>query len=143
MNTEETALLHRTYSIYQGTQDTPRRQMIYRRNHEQKRDSITIRQCTVRSVETKHIILNDGRTLAYTDCGDPEGIPVFHAHGGPGSRLEGHIFDATAKERGYRIITIDRPGMGESTYLEGRCLLIGHRLSPPFTSEPLPIDVRI
>lgn len=88
----------------------------------QKRDTITIRQDTVRSVETYHYTLDDGRTLAYTDCGDPEGIPVFHAHGGPGSRLEGQIFDATAKKRGYRIITTDRPGMGESTYLEGRRL---------------------
>lgn len=88
-----------------------------------KRDIITIRQDTVRSVETYHYTRNDGRTLAYTDGGDPEGIPVFHAHGGPGSRFEGHIFDATAKKRGYRIITTDRPGMGESTYLEGRRLL--------------------
>ena len=73
-------------------------------------------------VETDHCTLNDGRTLAYTDCGDPEGIPIIHAHGGPGSRLEGQIFDATAQKRGYRIITTDRPGMGESTYLEGRKL---------------------
>lgn len=74
-------------------------------------------------METYYDTLKDGRTLAYTDCGDSEGIPIFHAHGGPGSRLEGKIFDTIARKRGYRIITTDRPGMGESTYHEGRQLL--------------------
>jgi hypothetical protein len=36
----------------------------------------------------KTIQLSDGRTLAYLETGDPEGRPVFHFHGGPGSRLE-------------------------------------------------------
>ena len=74
-------------------------------------------------MKTKHLTLKDGRTLAYCEYGDPDGTPIFHAHGGPGSRFEGRIFDAAAKERGYRIIATDRPGMGESTYLEGRKLL--------------------
>jgi len=74
-------------------------------------------------METKHYTLKDGRTLAYCEFGDPKGIPVFHAHGGPGSRIEGTIFDEAAKSRGYRIIATDRPGMGESTYLKGRRLL--------------------
>lgn len=74
-------------------------------------------------MNTEHHRLNDGRTLAYNQFGDPEGIPVFHAHGGPGSRLEGQIFHEEAKRRGYRIIATDRPGMGESTYLKGRKLL--------------------
>ncbi|MBE9534002.1 MAG: hypothetical protein IMF03_03310, partial [Proteobacteria bacterium] len=37
----------------------------------------------------KTIQLSDGRTLAYSDSGDPEGRPVFYFHGGPGSRLDG------------------------------------------------------
>ena len=74
-------------------------------------------------METKYYTLKDGRTLAYCEFGDPKGIPVFHAHGGPGSRIEGTIFDEAAKSRGYRIIATDRPGMGESTYLKGRRLL--------------------
>lgn len=74
-------------------------------------------------MKTEHHTLADGRTLAYSEFGDPKGIPVFHAHGGPGSRIEGRIFDRAAHARGYRIIVTDRPGMGESTYLEGRRLL--------------------
>ena len=71
----------------------------------------------------EHFILKDGRTLAYDEYGDPDGVPVFHAHGDPGSRVEGQTFHEIAKTRGYRIIATDRPGMGESTYLEGRHLL--------------------
>lgn len=48
---------------------------------------------------------------------------ILHANGGPGSRLEGKIFDMAAKRRGYRIIVVDRPGMGESTYLKNRRIL--------------------
>ena len=74
-------------------------------------------------MNAEHFILQDGRTLAYNEYGDPNGIPIFHAHGGPGSRLEGQTFHEIAQERHYRIISTDRPGMGESTYLEGRRLL--------------------
>ena len=74
-------------------------------------------------MNAEHFILQDGRTLAYNEYGDPDGIPVFHAHGGPGSRLEGQTFHEIAQERGYRVIATDRPGMGESTYLKDRRLL--------------------
>jgi len=74
-------------------------------------------------MDAEYITLNDGRTLAYNEFGDPRGVPIFHAHGGPGSRLEGLIFHETAKKRGYRFVVADRPGMGMSTYLEGRRLL--------------------
>ncbi len=52
--------------------------------------------------------------MAYTEYGDHDGIPVFHAHGGPGSRLEGGWFHEIAKDMGVRIITTDRPGFGRS-----------------------------
>jgi len=71
----------------------------------------------------EHFILQDSQTLAYNEYGDPDGIPIFHTHGGPGSRVEGQTFHEIAQERGYRIISTDRPGMGESTYLKGRRLL--------------------
>lgn len=74
-------------------------------------------------METQHHTLKNGRTLAYAEFGKPEGIPVFYAHGGPGSRIEGAFFHQKALERGYRLIAADRPGMGESTYLENRKLL--------------------
>jgi len=74
-------------------------------------------------METKHHVLKDGRTLAYMEFGYPAGRPVFYAHGGPGSRLEGRLFHEEALRRKYRVIATDRPGMGESTYLLNRKLL--------------------
>lgn len=67
--------------------------------------------------------LADGRQLAFTDCGDPEGDPVFFAHGMPGSRLEGYFFDALARAHRFRIITVDRPGIGRSEFQTARTLL--------------------
>jgi pimeloyl-ACP methyl ester carboxylesterase len=74
-------------------------------------------------METKHYSLRDGRTLSYIEFGDPTGHPIFYAHGGPGSRLEGKLFHEEALCRNYRFIATDRPGMGESTYLPNRKLL--------------------
>ena len=68
----------------------------------------------------KTIQLSDGRTLAYLDSGDPEGRPVFYFHGGPGSRLEGLLFDDLNKQIGIRMIAIDRPGYGLSDFQKDR-----------------------
>ena len=58
---------------------------------------------------TKYHTLKDGRILAYKEYGQAGGHPVFYAHGGPGSRLEGAIFDEKAAEYGFRLIATDRP----------------------------------
>ncbi|MBV7334576.1 alpha/beta hydrolase [Chloroflexi bacterium TSY] len=71
----------------------------------------------------KTITLRDGRTLAYVECGDAKGAPVFHFHGHPGSRLESLIADKAARSAGVRLIGIDRPGMGFSDFKVGRRLL--------------------
>ncbi len=71
----------------------------------------------------KTIELPDGRTLAYLDIGDPEGRPVFYFHGGPGSRLEGLIFDELNQQFGIRMIALDRPGYGLSDFQEDRTYL--------------------
>ena len=42
-------------------------------------------------METKIQKLKDGRYLAYAEYGDVKGIPVFYAHGGPGSHIEGQV----------------------------------------------------
>lgn len=75
------------------------------------------------NVETKSQILSDGRKLAYCIYGDPQGVPVFYAHGGPGSRIEAAIFHDTARKFGFRLISTDRPGMGQSTFKKNRRLL--------------------
>lgn len=58
-----------------------------------------------------------GHQLAVAEAGDPNGFPVFYAHGNPGSRLELALLDQDARHSGYRLISFDRPGIGRSPYL--------------------------
>ena len=53
--------------------------------------------------QTLLYLTKDGRTLAYSEYGDPIGHPVFYAHGGPGSRIEGQMYDKKAAEYGFRL----------------------------------------
>jgi pimeloyl-ACP methyl ester carboxylesterase len=66
------------------------------------------------------ITLRDGRALAYAEYGDAKGTPAFYFHGTPGSRLEGEHLHAAAVVGRVRIIGVDRPGFGGSTFLAGR-----------------------
>jgi len=63
--------------------------------------------------------MSDGRRLAYTEWGLPDGKPVLYFHGRPGSRLWCPDEEATAAA-GVRLIMPDRPGIGRSDPLEGR-----------------------
>jgi pimeloyl-ACP methyl ester carboxylesterase len=60
-----------------------------------------------------------GRKISWMECGDPEGFPVFFAHGCPGSRLESMFLDPAAQKYGFRIIAFDRPGFGRSDFVDG------------------------
>jgi pimeloyl-ACP methyl ester carboxylesterase len=60
------------------------------------------------------------RTLAYLETGDDGGPLVIHNHGGPSSRLEALLFDASAKVHGLRLVCVDRPGIGGSDRQPGR-----------------------
>jgi pimeloyl-ACP methyl ester carboxylesterase len=60
------------------------------------------------------IRLSDGRRLAYAEWGDPEGIPIVHQHGMPGSRLDHEADLEFYRSLGVRVITPDRPGYGLS-----------------------------
>ena len=64
--------------------------------------------------------LHDGRTLAYTEIGAPNGPAVFYFHGAPGSRLELVALDEAFVAAGVRAVTPDRPGYGGSSPLPGR-----------------------
>jgi pimeloyl-ACP methyl ester carboxylesterase len=66
------------------------------------------------------IDLADGRTIGFTDYGDPADVPVFHCHGAPGSRRQPHSQAQIARDNGYRVIGVDRPGYGLSSPLIGR-----------------------
>jgi pimeloyl-ACP methyl ester carboxylesterase len=66
------------------------------------------------------IMANDGRELAYVEVGDPDGPLVMHNHGGPSSRLEAHLFAASASKNRLRFVCVDRPGMGQSSAQRAR-----------------------
>jgi pimeloyl-ACP methyl ester carboxylesterase len=60
--------------------------------------------------------LKDNRTLGYATAGDPDGVPLFLCHGLHSSRLEVKIFHEEMKRKGIHAISIDRAGMGLSTF---------------------------
>jgi pimeloyl-ACP methyl ester carboxylesterase len=66
----------------------------------------------------RHVKLADGSEAGYAEAGDPDGYPVLHLHGTPGSRLEVCIPAArqAAEDLGIRLIGLDRPGIGLSTF---------------------------
>ncbi len=67
--------------------------------------------------------LPDGRSLGYTEFGDPGGFPVLNCHGGLTSRLDIAGCGPAARASGVRVISPDRPGVGISDRLPGRSLL--------------------
>jgi pimeloyl-ACP methyl ester carboxylesterase len=67
----------------------------------------------------QRMILEDGRTLGFAEYGDPNGQPVLEFHGWPGSRMEAWNYHEAGKKIGARVIGIDRPGFGISTYKKG------------------------
>jgi pimeloyl-ACP methyl ester carboxylesterase len=66
------------------------------------------------------ITMRDGRALAYAECGDTAGSPVFYFHGFPGSRLEASLASSAAVDSRVRLIAADRPGYGRSDFKPGR-----------------------
>src|SRR5437879_6121564 len=69
------------------------------------------------------IRLADGRAIGYAEFGNPEGQALFYFHGDPGSGLEARFLAQAAEVAGVRLLGMDRPGMGLSTYQPGRQLL--------------------
>jgi pimeloyl-ACP methyl ester carboxylesterase len=57
-----------------------------------------------------------GRRLAYSEFGSSSGTPVLYFHDNGSSRLEAGFFDRAARQHGFRLIAVDRPGIGESDY---------------------------
>lgn len=60
--------------------------------------------------------LPGGEQLAYDEFGAADGFPLFYFHDGGSSRLEGAFFHRSARQLGYRLIAVDRPGIGCSDY---------------------------
>jgi len=73
-------------------------------------------------VEDACIQLNDGRTLSYCTYGPEDGFPLVLHHTIEGSRKQVPIQLQMLFEYGIRIIIADRPGYGQSTYVNSRTL---------------------
>jgi pimeloyl-ACP methyl ester carboxylesterase len=57
----------------------------------------------------------DGATVAFTEVGAPDGVPIVYCHGAPGSRLDVAWLDDTFAGIGVRVVAVDRPGIGGSS----------------------------
>ena len=71
-------------------------------------------------VQERTMQLPDGRTLAWTESGDPEGRPILRVPGTPGSRWTVRADQTPWLDRSLRVITTERPGFGASSRLPGR-----------------------
>jgi pimeloyl-ACP methyl ester carboxylesterase len=65
----------------------------------------------------KTILYKNGQTLSYTDYGSPIGRPILIQHGMIASIADQHLF-ARLIDNGARLISIARPGYGESSPYE-------------------------
>ena len=61
--------------------------------------------------------------VAVAEFGDPDGEPTFFFHGWPSSRTQARLAHVAAQNAGIRLISPDRPGIGQSTFQSGRRLL--------------------
>lgn len=68
-------------------------------------------------------VLRDGRQLGFGEYGDPNGQPIFFFHGLAGSRLDAIHLHSNSLLNNYRLISIDRPGMGLSSIDKKRTIL--------------------
>lgn len=67
-------------------------------------------------MENSNITLTDNRKLGYSEYGIKEGYPIVYCHGSQSSRLEMHYDLSFAVNNNLRIISIDRPGHGDSDF---------------------------
>lgn len=66
--------------------------------------------------EVSFVYQDNGRRLAFLEFGERTGYPLFYCHSHGSSRLEGAFFHKEAKNAGFRIISVDRPGIGYSDF---------------------------
>jgi len=69
------------------------------------------------------IRLADGRTLGFAEYGSEKGQVLVYCHGFPGSRLEAAALAEHAAEAHVRLLSLDRPGYGRSSFQQRRSLL--------------------
>jgi pimeloyl-ACP methyl ester carboxylesterase len=70
---------------------------------------------TVLRANDRILKLPNGRTLGYADYGDPQGKPVIYNHGGLSCRVDVSFASDLLRDNHFRLIAIDRPGIGISS----------------------------
>src|SRR5262245_43416621 len=65
---------------------------------------------------TETIRLRDGRLLEFAEYGDPGGVPALFFHGFIGSHHQARFAHPAAARHGVRLLAVNRPGVGRSTY---------------------------
>lgn len=60
---------------------------------------------------------------AYAEFGDPTGAPVILFHGLPSCRLQAQPIADFARQAGVRLISYDRPGMGNTRFVRARRII--------------------
>ncbi len=77
---------------------------------------------TLRSLRDQTALLPGGRVLGYDDLGPADAPVVLYFHGVPGSRRDAGVWSAAraAEKAGVRVVAVDRPGCGASTFVRGR-----------------------
>lgn len=74
-------------------------------------------------MEDRRLTLRDGREIAYCVAGPADGLPVFLFHGIAESRFMVSPDAASLERLGIRLIAVDRPGVGGSSYRRRRTIL--------------------
>jgi pimeloyl-ACP methyl ester carboxylesterase len=67
--------------------------------------------------------LPDGRRIDVRVSGDPDGMPLVFHHGSPAAGTPIGALERGALSRGLRLVTISRPGYGDSTPQPGRAVV--------------------
>jgi pimeloyl-ACP methyl ester carboxylesterase len=75
------------------------------------------------SERSQRINLANGTTVAVSEYGAPDGVPLFFCHGWPSSRSMAELADDAARDLGMRIISPDRPGIRDSQFQPERRLV--------------------
>jgi pimeloyl-ACP methyl ester carboxylesterase len=78
---------------------------------------------TTRPLENRTIVLSDGRSMCFAEYGSPSGFVILNAHGGLACRLDVAAAHDAAAAAGVRLISPDRPGIGQSERRSGRTIL--------------------
>lgn len=69
------------------------------------------------------LTLRDGRKLGFAESGNLNGVPVFYFHGWLGGRFDLHLAEIFGVEINCHLISLDRPGIGLSSYQKDRKIL--------------------